>query len=685
MSTHEISLIAIDIRKWDLETQKLALTSYFVIHNEERSAQFEISLLQPTDMVEEFLGKLKYQVAKSLFENEESAPEIEIESESFLRQKLYSYFRKILGELNNPRRKKGQPKMIYTTHMDVYNENQDISFLPKDIQFFVVLNWARRYYEREDYQKAIEPLKRLLKLNPEFGLGYKWLARSLKKIRKFEEAMRMYEKYAEVDGSLDSWLDLAKSYRKGKLFDKSEKIYHDILEKYPNDKEARIGLAQIKYARKEPDYIEILDALHEEDPEWLKEWLTEEFNFRIYVPEKTMLSPLQAAKFLGYDKVLDLTQKAFKNEVPSHFNPAKARLTFYKEELENWAFVMNRYNTLGEEVKLYPEALATMNMAANAKSENGQQEEQSENSSTTEESGEAKPRKLTRVEEILMKIRARREELGLPEPQKRKRGRPRKTPVEDTSTATETTAAASAGENNETTEEQPVKRRRGRPRKSETASVAEAPTMEATATSSEEEAVEQPKRRRGRPRKSETQPTEAATTPAEESTEQPVKRRRGRPRKTETAAVAEAPTTEAAATPAKEEVTEQPKRRRGRPRKSEIQAAEATPTTTESSEEQPPKRRRGRPRKTETPEPETPAVAETAAETEEPPKRRRGRPRKTETTATGETASNNGESDEQPKRRRGRPPKSETASDSSNGKPESLELPEMPDTTVVED
>ena len=684
MSTHEISLIAIDIRKWDLETQKLALTSYFVIHNEERSAQFEISLLQPTDMVEEFLGKLKYQVAKSLFENEESAPEIEIESESFLRQKLYSYFRKILGELNNPRRKKGQPKMIYTTHMDVYNENQDISFLPKDIQFFVVLNWARRYYEREDYQKAIEPLKRLLKLNPEFGLGYKWLARSLKKIRKFEEAMRMYEKYAEVDGSLDSWLDLAKSYRKGKLFDKSEKIYHDILEKYPNDKEARIGLAQIKYARKEPDYIEILDALHEEDPEWLKEWLTEEFNFRIYVPEKTMLSPLQAAKFLGYDKVLDLTQKAFKNEVPSHFNPAKARLTFYKEELENWAFVMNRYNTLGEEVKLYPEALATMNMAANAKSENGQQEEQSENSSTTEESGEAKPRKLTRVEEILMKIRARREELGLPEPQKRKRGRPRKTPVEDTSTATETTAAASAGENNETTEEQPVKRRRGRPRKSETASVAEAPTMEATATSSEE-AVEQPKRRRGRPRKSETQPTEAATTPAEESTEQPVKRRRGRPRKTETAATAEAPTTEAAATPAEEEATEQPKRRRGRPRKSETQAAEGTPTTTESSEEQPPKRRRGRPRKTETPEPETPAVAETAAETEEPPKRRRGRPRKTETTATGETASNNGESDEQPKRRRGRPPKSETASDSSNGKPESLELPEMPDTTVVED
>ncbi|RMD92433.1 MAG: hypothetical protein D6813_05900, partial [Calditrichaeota bacterium] len=172
MSTHEISLIAIDIRKWDLETQKLALTSYFVLRNEEQSGQFEISILQPPDMVEEFLGKLKYAVAKGFFEKED-APEIEIESESFLRQKLYNYFRKILMELNNPRSKKGQPKMIYSTHMDVYNENQDISFLPKDIQFFVVLNWARRYYEREDYQKAIEPLKKLLKLKPDFGLGYK--------------------------------------------------------------------------------------------------------------------------------------------------------------------------------------------------------------------------------------------------------------------------------------------------------------------------------------------------------------------------------------------------------------------------------------------------------------------------------------------------------------------------------
>ncbi len=577
MATHEISLIAMDIRKWDLETQKLALTSYFVINNEERSVQFEISLLQPPDMVEEFLGKLKYTVARELHSEGEETPEIEIESETFLRQKLYNYFRKILMELNNPRRKKGQPKMIYSTHMDVYNENQDISFLPPDIQFFVILNWARRYYEREEYQKAIEPLKRLLKLKPDFGLGYKWLARSLKKIRKFEEAMRMYEKYAEVDGSLDSLLDLAKSYRKGKIFDKSEAIYHDILQKYPGEKEARIGLAQIKYARKEPDFIDILDELHQEDPEWLKEWLTEEFNFRIYVPEKTMLSPIQAAKFLGFDKVLDLTQKAFKNEVPSHFNPAKARLTFYREELENWAKVMNRYNALGEEVKLYPERLENLNGHTLAAKETATNAAPLANDANNE--AEEKPKKLTRVEEILMKIRARREELGLPEPPKRKRGRPRKseTQAAETQTTTEQTTVADA----ETA--QPVKRKRGRPRKSETQTTA---TTTVTPEETTEAAEEKPKRRRGRPRKSETQAAETQQTTeqatvADAEAAQPVKRKRGRPRKSETQTTAATTVTPAETTEAAEE---KPKRRRGRPRKAESDSSNGKPSTMEVTE-----------------------------------------------------------------------------------------------------
>ncbi len=619
MANYEITLIAMDVRKWDLETQKLGLTSYYVIDNEEKSSQFEISILQPPEMVEEFLGKLRYSCEQALRKQEEDdGLEVEFESETFLRQKLYNYFKRILMELNNPRRRKGQPKMIFTTHMDVYNENQDISFLPKEIQFFVVLNWVRKYYEKEDYQKAIEPLRKLIKIKPDFGLAYKWLARSLKKIRKYDEAMRFYEKYAEVDGSLDSLLDLAKSYRKGKVFDRSEQIYHEILEKYPGEKEARIGLAQIQYARKEPGYLEILEELHREDPEWLKQWLVEEFNFRIYVPQKTLLSPVQAARFLGYERVLELTQKAFKNEVPSHFNPTKARLSFYKEELENWAMVMNRFHCFDQEIRLYPERLTDLPQPGAVEPEEEEGEAGVREAGAEPEPGTPGGRPLTRVEEILLKIRAQKALRGYPagttgqlpaagegEPQKRRRGRPRK------SEAPEAEEAAGAPV------EEPVKRKRGRPRKSETA-----PPEAGEVPAETGEAAEGAKRRRGRPRKEKT--SETAEAPAE-AREAPT-RKRGRPKKSEAAA----PQSEAEA-----EAVEPPRRKRGRPKKSEV---DAVPPEPDASAEEPKPKRRGRPPKKKAVQ-EEPTPTDAAATTEEAKPKRRGRPPK----KTAEPTRNDGQ------------------------------------------
>ncbi len=396
MSALEVRLIAVEIRKWELENSKLYLTSYIVINDEERNLNFGVGILQPPEMVEEYFGKLRKEIAA---QSENTTPQdVNFDSETFLRQKLYNYFKRIMMELNNPRRKRGQPKMIFTTHMDIYNENQDISFLPERIQFFVVLNWARKYYNREDYKRAIDPLRQLIKLDPEYGLGYMMLARSLKKIRKYDEAMRLYEKYAEVDQSTEAWLELAKSLRKGKLFERSEEIYQRILKEDPTNREARIGLAQIRYANKNEEFWKILEELYQEDPVWLRQWLVEEFNFRIYVPEKTILTPVQAAKMLGYKQTFELTQRAFKNELPSHFNPSKARITFYREELENWAEVMNRFKCLEEEIKLYPERI-------------DMEEEPEVEIINTEPDGHLSKKdgkELTKVEEILMEIRARK-------------------------------------------------------------------------------------------------------------------------------------------------------------------------------------------------------------------------------------------------------------------------------------
>ncbi len=399
MSDFELNLIALDIRKWDLELERLSIKLNYIINETEQTSQINLSLTQLPEMVEELINKFRLE-AETFLKNslpQETEVNIVLANDTFLRQKLSNYFKRVLLELNNPRRKKGQARMIYSTHMDMYNENQDISFLPEKLRFNVVINWVRKYYDHEDYQKVIEPLRKLIKLKPDYGLGYKWLARSLKKVRKYEESMRMYEKYAGVDQSLDAYQDLAKSYRKGKLYDQSQKIYEKILKDNPDDKEARIGMAQIQFAQNDDSYQKILNKLYAEDPEWVKNWLREEFNFRIYVSPKTPLTPIQATKYLGFDQVFELTQRAFQNEIPSHFNPARARMSFYKEELDNWSLIYNRYQLGEKEIVLHPKAINVEALEKTGGVGNGEGEEDQTLNPATKSS--------TKVEEILKQIR----------------------------------------------------------------------------------------------------------------------------------------------------------------------------------------------------------------------------------------------------------------------------------------
>ncbi len=408
MEQFEFNLISLDIRRWDLENERLNLKIVYVLEDQENQGNLDLSLVPVQDMVEEFINKLRKEGEQkiSAAHPEKTEFTVTIYNESFIRQKLHNFFKKIISELNNPKQKKGSSRGIASTHMEVYNENQDISFLTPNLQFFVMLNWARRHYEKEDYLPAINPLRKLIKLRPDYALAYKWLARSLKKVRRYEEAMRYYELYAQVDNSLDAKLDLAKSYRKGKLFDKSEAIYKEILQNHPGEREARIGLAQIQYARNEKDYLPVLEELYEQDPEWTKKWLLEEFNFRIYSENKTLLTPIQAAQYLGFEKVSELTQMAFRNEIPSHFNPSKARMNFYREEIDRWAEVMNRFQLLPDEIKLYPEKLDHFVMPL--VEEEVESDEKTESTATGAEYAVVTDPVSPRVAQILKQIREAR-------------------------------------------------------------------------------------------------------------------------------------------------------------------------------------------------------------------------------------------------------------------------------------
>ena len=399
MNKIELNLISVQIKKWEMENKRLSLKVNGVIQAQEKSVHIDLTISQPTAMVEEFLKKISDNIKEMLQVSAETRDEttISVAEEGTVKQKLHNFLRKFLSDLSNPKRKKGSNRASLVTTLEMYPENQNLAEFPQELQFIIILNWARKYYEKEDYQRAVDPLRRLVKVKPDYGLAYKWLARSLKKLRKYDEAMRYYELYAKVDQSIDSLLDLAKSYRKGKLFDKSEKIYQNLVEEHPEDKEAKIGLAQIYYARLQDDYIALLDSLDKTDSEWLKSWLNEEFNFRIYSAKKTLMSPVQAAQLLGFKNASEVTKMAFKNEIPSHFNPSMARMSFYREEIENWAKVMNRYKLLDKEIGLYPDQVTEGNEGKSTKT----------NELLNGDKNNVEGR-TPRVEEIIRKIREAR-------------------------------------------------------------------------------------------------------------------------------------------------------------------------------------------------------------------------------------------------------------------------------------
>ena len=365
MDNFEIYLLAIEVRKWDFDSKKINLTAFTVVDNKEFRLLFTVSIGSPADMVEELLGKIK-KINKDKMNkyHNSSTYEIDFINEHFLRQKTNSYFKKILGELLGQKKNKNKTKSkkgITTLRMDVFSEGQDVSFLAQDIRFYIYVNWARKYYEREQYPQVLDPLRKALEMHPDFAIGYKWMARAFKKLRRYEESQIFYERHASVAGTTDAALELAHSYRKGNFFEKADELYTKVLKEHPDSFDAKIGNAQINYCLQKP-YVKILDELYNEKPEQVKTWLRDEWNYRFISEKKTHMNPMITAKYLGIKSVFDLSHKAFKDEIPAHFNASKARLAFYKEELDNWVELLNKYHCYAEELKLHSEEIKNVKL-----------------------------------------------------------------------------------------------------------------------------------------------------------------------------------------------------------------------------------------------------------------------------------------------------------------------------------
>ena len=153
-------------------------------------------------------------------------------------------------------------------------------------------------------------MRKLVKDKSRLWSGLSNLARSLK-IRKYGKPSLYYERYASWKqqpkrGSIwQNRIVKARYLTNPKPFT-IVFLADDLKKSRSTDRHC-----PNRYATPGSGYIKLLDEIFKDSPDWTRSWLKEEFNFRIYTNDKMGLSPNQAAKFMSYDKIFDLTQRAF--------------------------------------------------------------------------------------------------------------------------------------------------------------------------------------------------------------------------------------------------------------------------------------------------------------------------------------------------------------------------------------
>lgn len=361
METANLNILSTYLKKWSYNDNRISLAfSYFTDFGYGRNTvDMRINSLQI--MVNDFLNNAVYKI-KEVFSDPDREQDVQIKlvGEGEVKSKLQTFFSKIVKEFNMNKRSQGRSRMITNRSMDFYYNDFEYESLDDSTKFYVHLNRGVNKINGDLWETAIEELQKSLEFNPDHPIANRYMAHALSKNRKTDESIKYYEKYAQMDKSLESLNELAKAYAKNEQYDKAKKTYTKMKKMNPDDLLAKIGEAQLAYMQQKP-YIPKLDKIFEIDPVWLKTYLKDVWEYKIpkYKSEDEIKwNAATASRYLGYERPFDLTKKAFNNEIPCYFNSEKGTIRFAREELENWVEINNKYNLDGQHYEVYPDRLS---------------------------------------------------------------------------------------------------------------------------------------------------------------------------------------------------------------------------------------------------------------------------------------------------------------------------------------
>jgi tetratricopeptide (TPR) repeat protein len=362
MEVLTLHLLSTYLKKWSYQENKISISySFFSELGYERN-MVDMRINSPQIMANEFLNNLIYKAKDIIYNTNEAekAPLIKLYNEAEVQRKLSLFLSKILKEFNTNKRSRGRIRMISSRSMDFYYNDYEYEPAEDSVKFYIHLNRGVNKMNGDLWAAAIEELNQALEFDPEHPLANKFLAEAYLKSQQIEEALPYFKKYADLELSPESLNQLGHAFIKMGEYEEAIKIFDKIKKLEPGSLLAKIGQAQVAYLRGKP-YAAQLDRIGKIDIEWLREYLRNEWVFKIPgygEDESKMWNAAVAARYLGYERPFDLTKRAFNEELPCYFDSERGTIRFVKAELDNWIAINNRYKLDGVEYEVYVDRLS---------------------------------------------------------------------------------------------------------------------------------------------------------------------------------------------------------------------------------------------------------------------------------------------------------------------------------------
>ncbi|MGD9897593.1 MAG: hypothetical protein AB7T22_00570 [Calditrichaceae bacterium] len=366
MELFNLYLLSAYLKKWSYGDGRISINySYCTEHGYDRH-HIDTRIGSPGNMVNEIMNNVFYRAKEKIFKdqngsNEDAAntPTINLVNDSEVNRKLSIYISKILKEYNHNKRSRGKSRMISTRSLDFYYNDFEFEPLSDEIKFYVHLNRGVNKINGDLWENAVEDIKQALQYKPDDITANKYIAQALNKLGRHEQALPHLKICAEYEKTPENLNALAGGYSQVGEYKDAESVYKVIGKKYPDSNLALFGRAQLAY-KLGKGFKSILDKIFKNDPEWLKNQLKTNWEYKIpenSEDESTMWNAATAARYLGFERPFDLTRRAFNDDLPSYFDSERGTIRFVKSELDNWVELTNRYQVDGETYKTYEDRL----------------------------------------------------------------------------------------------------------------------------------------------------------------------------------------------------------------------------------------------------------------------------------------------------------------------------------------